>query len=442
MLTATAPVDRAVRQVTAAHARAVSSASLEALRIAFGLLVAASALRFLARGWVGSLHLAPEHHLTYPGFDWVAPLPGAGASLHVAVVAFAGLAIAVGWRSRAALGVFLVAFVWMELIDAALYLNHYWLMTLLGALLFVLPVGRAWSFDAWTGRVTPSSEVPVWMVWAARSQVGIVYVVAGIAKLNADWLLRGEPLGMWLAARGDRPLVGSLFDLPLTPLVASWAGAIFDLTIVGWLVWRRSRPWAYVAVVVFHLSTAALFQIGLFPWAMMALTPVFFAPSWPERMLRRIGVVVPRPPQADAPTTPTWVRRAALGLVVVNLVVPLRHYAYAGDVTENEAGYYGSLRVMLTEKTGTARFLVTDPTTDQAWTVAPGDYFEPWQVGQLASRRDLLITAAHVVAAEARADGHPRVEVRADAWVSINGRQRRRLVDPALDLAALERRPR
>ena len=81
--------------------------------------------------------------------------------------------IAVGWRSRAALGVFLVAFVWMELIDAALYLNHYWLMTLLGALLFVLPVGRAWSFDAWTGRVTPSSEVPVWMVWAALSLIHI-----------------------------------------------------------------------------------------------------------------------------------------------------------------------------------------------------------------------------------------------------------------------------
>ena len=443
MLTATAPVDRAIRQVTSAHARAVSSASLEALRVAFGLLVAASALRFLARGWVGSLHLAPEHHLTYPGFGWLAPLPGAGASLHVAVVAFAGLAIAVGWRTRAALGVFLVAFVWMELIDAALYLNHYWLMTLLGTLLFVLPVGRAWSFDSWAGRVTPSRVVPVWMVWAARSQVAVVYVVAGIAKLNADWLLRGEPLGMWLAARGDRPLVGSLFDLPLTPLVVSWAGAAFDLTIVGWLLWRRSRRWAYGAVVVFHLTTAALFQIGLFPWAMIALTPVFFAPTWPNQLA--IGSAKSAPadaPPTKAPATASWVQGAVILLVMINLVVPLRHYAYAGDVTENEAGYYGSLRVMLTEKTGTARFLVSDPTTGQAWTVDPDDSFEPWQVGQLASRRDLLITAAHVIADGARADGHRRVEVRADAWVSVNGRQRRRMVDPALDLAALERQPR
>lgn len=434
MLTATAPVDRA--DATSSGLRPVSSASLEALRIAFGLLGAASAVRFLARGWVGSLHLDPDHHLTYPGFDWVAPLPGAGAHLHVAVVALAGLAVAVGWRTRAALGVFLVGFLWMELIDAALYLNHYWLMTLLGALLFVLPVGRSWSIDAASGRVARTSLVPAWMVWAARAQVGVVYVVAGIAKLNGDWLLRGEPLGMWLAARGDRPIVGPLFDLPLTPVVASWAGLVFDLTIVGWLLWRRSRPWAYAAVVVFHLATAALFQIGLFPWAMMALTPVFFEPDWPLRLVRP-----PVAARGDVSVRP-WVRNVVVALAVVNVVVPLRHHLYEGDVVENEAGYYGSLRVMLTEKTGTATFLVTDPATGERWAVQPDEVFEPWQVGQLASRRDLLVTAAHVVADEARADGHTDVEVRADTWVSINGRPRQRLVDPTLDLAGLPRRPR
>lgn len=424
--------------------------------MAFGLLVTASAVRFLARGWVQSLYLAPEHHLTYPGFDWVAPLPGVWAHLHVVVVALAGVAIAVGRRTRAALGVFLVAFGWMELIDAALYLNHYWLMTLLGALLFVLPVGRAWSVDAYIGRVEPSRVVPAWMVWMARAQVGIVYVVAGVAKLNADWLLRGEPLGMWLAARGDRPLVGPLFDLPLTPLVVSWAGAFFDLTIVGWLLWRRSRPWAYGAVVLFHLSTAALFQIGLFPWAMMALTPVFFDPDWPERLRRRCAAALPTrvafdaspspdpsaPPDPSTPLTGRWTRRAVIALVVVNLVMPFRHYVYAGDVVRNEAGYYGSLRVMLTEKTGTVAFLLTDSDTGRRWTVSPDRYFQPWQVGQLASRQDLLITAAQVIAADARSHGHPHVQVRADSWVSINGHPRQRLVDPAADLAAISRRPR
>ena len=81
----------------------------------------------------------------------------------------------------------------MELIDAALYLNHYWLMTLLGALLFVLPVGRAWSVDAYIGRVEPSRVVPAWMVWMARAQVGIVYVVAGVATCGTTRTTASAP---------------------------------------------------------------------------------------------------------------------------------------------------------------------------------------------------------------------------------------------------------
>ena len=132
---------------------------------------------------------------------------------------------------------------------------------------------------------------------------------------------------------------------------------------------------------------------------------------------------------------------AVAAVAIVNIVVPARHYLYAGDVTENEAGYYGSLRVMLTEKTGTVRFVVTDTATGTSATVDPDDVFEPWQVGQLASRVDLLITAAQIIAEDHAVDGH-RVEVRADAWISINGHPRQRTIDPNLDLTTVDRRPR
>ncbi|MBK6309541.1 MAG: hypothetical protein IPF42_02735 [Candidatus Microthrix sp.] len=63
------------------------------------------------------------------------------------------------------------------------------------------------------------------------------------------------------------------------------------------------------------------------------------------------------------------------------------------------------------------RFVVTDTATGTSATVDPDDVFEPWQVGQLASRVDLLVTAAQIVAQDPAVDGH-RVEVRADAWIS------------------------
>ena len=41
-----------------------------------------------------------------------------------------------------------------------------------------------------------------------------MYVFAGLAKLNADWLLHGLPLRMWLPARSDLAIVGPWLDEP------------------------------------------------------------------------------------------------------------------------------------------------------------------------------------------------------------------------------------
>ena len=67
----------------------------------------------------------------------------------------------------------------------------------------------------------------------------------------------------------------------------SWGGFAFDLTIPLWLLWKRSRPLAYLAVVGFPAATGLLFNIGMFPWVMIALTPIFFDASWPRRFTRR-----------------------------------------------------------------------------------------------------------------------------------------------------------
>lgn len=330
-----------------------------------------------------------------------------------------------------------MAFAYCELIDAALYLNHYWYFTLALGLVVVLPR---------TGRT-----VPAIVVWLLRFQVAVVYVMAGLGKLNHDWLVRGEPMGMWLASRTEVPIIGSMLDDPWVGVTASWLGAAFDLTIVGWLLWRRSRPIAYAALVVFHVLTWRLFAIGVFPWVMIAGTTIFFDPSWPRRLARVVNLGGLRPKSETGRRTagksrPRPPRSVVLGAVGVwaalQLAVPLRHLAYAGDVRWTEEGYYGSFRVMLTEKTGLLRFEVTDPATGETWTVEPTTVLTDWQATQAAIRADLTLAAAHLVADDFDRQGHPGVEVRADSWVSFNGRRRQRMIDPTVDLAALGRHAR
>ena len=70
------------------------------------------------------------------------------------------------------------------------------------------------------------------------------------------------------------PLLGPLLGEPWVAFAMSWAGAAYDLGIVAALLCARTRPLAYAMVVVFHVATALLFPIGLFPWLMVVATTV------------------------------------------------------------------------------------------------------------------------------------------------------------------------
>jgi vitamin K-dependent gamma-carboxylase len=230
--------------------------------------------------------------------------------------------------------------------------------------------------------------------------------------------------------------------MPSTAFVMSWMGALFDCTIVGWLLWRRSRPFAFAVLVAFHIGTAMLFQIGVFPWLMIGASLVFFPPDWPSRLRARVTGAREARVAAPAGVAPRIGRGASVflvGFAIVQVLLPLRHLAYPGDVRWTDEGYYGSWRVMVTEKTGYLQFRVRLPDTGEVRVVDPRSVLEPWQVPQTSIRPDLLHAAALIVADEYRARGAAHVEVYADAFVSFMGRPATRLVDPDVDLAALPR---
>lgn len=426
---------------------AIPADSAAFFRIGYGLLAAFSAVRFLLRGWVDDLYLEPANHLTYAGFSWVRPLPAPWMHLFVALLAILGVAVAAGYRYRLSLGLYIVGFGYTELIEASLYLNHYWFFTLAGVLLWVLPVDQHWSLDARAGRTHSSAVVPAGVVVALRCQLAVVYLFAGLAKLNPDWLLRGEPMTMWLRSRSDLPVVGPLLALDGVGLGASWIGAAFDCTIVFWLLWRRTRLFAYGVLLMFHIATGVLFRIGVFPIVMVVSTLVFFEPDWPRRVWQRVWRGVrPGVARSTAPCRAGGRGVAVLGRGVVvflavfasaQVLLPLRHLTREGNVRWNEDGYYLSWRVMLTEKAGYMRFRVTDPSSGRVWEAGPDLVLLDWQASHAATRPDLIVQTARLVAQHYAREGMGWVEVRADVWVAMNGRPARRMIDPNIDLAGV-----
>lgn len=399
----------------------VSGSSAAVFRIAFGLVGLLLVLRFFLMGWIDQLYLEPNYHFAYPGLEWVRPWPGAGMYVHFAVMGLAALCIGLGYRYRVACVTFAVTLAYAELIDRTLYLNHYYWMALTAAVMVFLPLDSTLA----VGRRGPAS-VPVGVVWMLRFQVGMVYFFAGLAKLNADWLIGAEPLSTWLPARSDMWLIGPALTQPATAYVLSWAGALFDLTVVGWLLWRRTRPIAFVALVVFHTLTWLLFpSIGVFPLLMSLGATVFFDPDWPDRLLGRPLVsTVPK----DGLRRGTLIAAGIYCLVMIT--VPLRHHLIDDDVKWNGLGYLGSWQVMLSEKSGSATFLVTDPETGATWRVPPPGYLSRRQIEVMATDPVMIQQTAALVSAD-----HGGAAVSADVWLSFNGRPSVRYTDPDVVIA-------
>jgi hypothetical protein len=345
------PTESRLSRVRAAALAAVDPAGLAAFRVLFGLLVAFSAARFLWLGWVERCFVRPTFFFHYFGFEWVQPLSSTGMRGLFAILIVCGVLIALGALYRLACATFFVVFTYVELIDVTNYLNHYYLVSLLALLLSLLPLHRAFSVDA---RLRPSialARFPAWWSWALRAQVATVYFYAAIAKATGDWLLHGQPLGIWLSSRGDVPVIGHLLVASWLPLLMSWGGFLYDLTIWIWLSIPRTRPFAYAAVIAFHTVVGILFPIGMFPFIMVIATTVFFSPSWPRRLLRRTEAA-PAPASSQS-SARFGVLAAVLAVhLVIQILVPLRAFAYGGNVLWHEQGMRWSWRVMSREKNG------------------------------------------------------------------------------------------
>ncbi len=433
------PAARADSRAAALRAP-VDAAGLAAFRVCFGLLALISTLRFFWYGWIETFFVAPTFHFKYWGFTWVKAWPAWGMYLHFALLALLALLITVGLFYRVAIALYFVLFTYLQLIDVTLYLNHYYLVSLLALLLTFLPASATFSLDARLRPGIARDTVPALAIQALRLQVALVYTCAGLAKLQRDWLIEAQPLGLWLTSLTDLPVIGPLLAHPLAPHLASWGGFLFDSTIAIFLAWRCTRVVAFAVVVVFHGLTALFFPIGMFPFIMIVAATVFFAPDWPRRLLARLGLLAPAAP-AVAPAAPAAMfpgpRVALAGLAVlaaVQVVLPFRYLAYGGNVLWHEQGMRFSWRVMVREKNASVTYHVRAPASGRVWEVSPGQYLRAYQERDMATQPDLIWQLAQRIGADYDRQGHGRVEVRAEAHVALNGRRAELLIDPRVDL--------
>ena len=427
--------------LTTINCRPIDATSLVFIRIAVGIACALIGIRYLAYGWANTLYAKPTFFFSYDGFAWVKPWPEPWLTMHFVALAALGIFIASGIFYRFAVTAYFVLFTLSELFDKSNYINHYYALSLILFLMIFMPLGQKRFFEI-------PQEIPAWCRDVLRFQAGLIYFFAGIAKLNADWLIHAQPLTIWFAARSDWPIIGTLLNIPGIAHGMSIAGMLFDLSIPFLLLNKKTRPYAFCAVVVFHVLTRILFNIGMFPAIMTVLATSFLEPSWPRRffsfVLGSLSSPQKRGPMAndDIEKMSSPRRRGSRRLInatfliffVIQIALPLRHFLYPGNVLWTEAGWRFSWRVMLVEKAAYLRYRVVDTITQQTDLVDPRRYITAQQYRLASASPDMILQLAkHVGSDFLTRTGHP-VRVYADAFVSLNGRPAARLIDSHVDL--------
>lgn len=230
----------------------------------------------------------------------------AGPWLH-AVMTVAALAVLVGFRTRTAAAVLLLAWLqWVEILSTAdrgidQLSRHMVLLMVFGH------AGRTLSVDAWldTGSFVDRTPVPSWPQKLVVGQMVLMYFTAGVLKTGVTWWPPGGFAALYFALQD--PSVAA-FDFGWTvrqpafffTQVGTAVTILYQTTypFVLLLLWWRRNPdragrfgrwclrWRLEAVWLligawFHVSLGVVMNLGIFPWAMLALYPAWFsAEAW------------------------------------------------------------------------------------------------------------------------------------------------------------------
>lgn len=408
-------------------------APLATFRIVFGAMMLFSTLRFWLLGWIETQYIEPTFHFSYFGFDWL-PYPNPFCIYLLFIGLFiSSLGIFLGFFYRLSTLLFFITFNYIELLDKSYYLNHYYFVSLISLLLLVIPAHKNYALDALIFKKIRSNLVPKWTIYILKFQLFIVYFFAGIAKINSDWLFDAMPLQIWLPAHCNMPILGFLFHYKETSYLFSWLGMLFDLSIVFFMFFSKTRIWAYFAILTFHSFTGYLFQIGVFPLIMSGCMLIFFSDKFHQHVIKKFYIQT-FDNQVFKPIN-KLLFGCVICYVVFQIIFPFRYVLYDKKLFWTEQGYRFSWRVMLMEKAGTANFYIENPYNNSEGMVDNSEFLNIHQEKQMAFQPDMILQYANFLQQKYTKVYKKEIKkIRAEVYVTLNGSESKLFFDPNLNL--------
>lgn len=414
----------------------VDNSALVVFRIFFGLIILAQSWGSILTGYIKERIIPAKFTFNFIGLDFIQPLPGNGMYLFFIVMGVFAIGVMIGYKYKFSMTMFTLMWAWVHFMSKTSYNNHYYLLLLLCVFMILTPANRYLSIDAKQNPEIRNISMPQWIPLFVILQMGIVYTFATVAKIYPDWL-DGTVATNLMAAKEHYYIIGSLLQEKWVIWIITYFGILFDLCIVPFMLWKKTRQFAFWAAVFFHIFNSIVFQIGIFPYLAIALF-IFFYPSKQIHSLflrnrkafyNQAEIIYPSTHKLLLPFLAIW--------FFIQLALPVRHWFIKGDVLWTEEGHRLAWRMMLRSRSGYSTFTVVDKATEKEEQINKRDYLTARQVSATATKPDMIWQFAQHLKKEYAKEGKD-IEVYVRGRVTVNGNKSGTLIDPAVDLAAVK----
>nr|XP_006819627.1 PREDICTED: vitamin K-dependent gamma-carboxylase-like [Saccoglossus kowalevskii] len=266
--------------------------SLGVTRIAFGLLMIFDTL--YERGFsAADYRWGDPYECRFPLFDFLKPLPVDWMYVAYLIMLLGGVGILLGLFYRLSTLVFVTIYWYIFFLDKTAWNNHSYLFGLIAFQMLLCDGNRYWSLDGLRNPQIRNAEVPLWNYALLRAQVFLVYFIAGLKKLDDDWVsgYSMESLALhWVF----KPFRYFLTQDQVGLFIVHMGGLNYDLMAGYLLFFDKTRPIGIFLSLMFHGMNFFMFSIGMFPWTMLATMFIFCYADWPKKLLRRLPKILQR----------------------------------------------------------------------------------------------------------------------------------------------------
>lgn len=451
--------------------RPTDPASLGIFRFLFGMLMALDITQERGLSHLDYKYLDGAPVCRFPLFNFLKPLPMDWMFFVYFVMFLGAVGIMLGCFYRIACLMFISTYWYIFFLDKTTWNNHSYLYGLIGFQLTLMDANRYWSVDGLRNPRKRNAHVPLWNYTLLRTQIFIVYFIAGVKKLDADWV---EGYSMKYLAHHW------LFDpfkviLPVEVVsltVVHGGGLILDLTAGYLLFFDVTRPVAIFFVSYFHCMNSQLFSIGMFSYTMLSTSPLFCYPDWPRRFFGHFpeflqpilpfislapipssSCVYPNPSSSSGgqeeahaepkPTTPYFKHKLRAFFVILYILeqffLPYSHFITQGYNNWTN-GLYGYSWDMMVHSRSHQHVKITyrDGVTGEVGYLNPGVFT---QSRRWKDHGDMLKQYATCLSENLPRFNISDPEIYFDIWVSINDRFQQRIFDPRVDIVKADWSP-